>query len=479
MIFITIIGFGLRFAYLDRSMRFDEAQTVFVYVTKSIPSIFADYSAPNNHIFHNVLVHLVFHYLGESQMFVRLPSFIASLLIIPMTFVVGTRFYNKPTGLISASLVAVAPILIDFSVNARGYTIIALITLMLFYLGHSLQHKDNTQGWLLISVLSALGFLTIPVMLYPMGIFALWLLMSILRHNSGIKRTELLKNYVVSMVLGAVLTLVLYTPAIYLSGLDRLVNNVNIQSMSVNEYYRHFPNVLGRMWLHISWKVPPILLIPLIASFIISTLFHKKVSNNTLLLLPFILVWILPLLLIQRVDPFPRVWHFLVPLLTIISASGIYYLVQKLNVAQLHIIVGTMVLIMIGMSTYIIRSDIIITSTFTLRVPDAEQAAFTLNDIMTPNDQILMRIPSNYTVFYYSLINGFPLGNGTRNPDQSNSGTQDNTPSYLYIFYHTGGNADIGELPDLYAAFPDEIDNSEVLYEWDFSIMRRLLLEDR
>src|SRR5690606_3531483 len=107
----------------------DEAQTVYVYVTKSIPSIFADYSAPNNHIFHSVLVHLVFHYLGESPIFVRLPSFIAGILIIPMSFVIGSRFYNKPTGLISASLVATIPILIDFSVNARGYTFIALITL--------------------------------------------------------------------------------------------------------------------------------------------------------------------------------------------------------------------------------------------------------------------------------------------------------------------------------------------------------------
>lgn len=478
LIFIIVIGFGLRFAYLDRPMRFDEAQTVVVYVTKSIPSIFADYSAPNNHIFHNVLVHLVFNYLGESPLFVRLPSFTAGLLIIPMAFVVGTRFYNKPTGLFAASLVATSPILIDFSVNARGYTFIALITLALLYLGHHLQRKDDTKKWLLVSVLSALGFLTIPVMLYPMGVFALWLLVSIIRYNADEARKILFKNYIVSMILGAVLTVVLYTPAIYLSGLDRLINNVNVQAMPLNEFYGQLPSVFGRLWLHISWEVPITLLILLIVGFVSSIIFYRKTSHKTLSLIPFMIVWIMPLLLIQRVDPFPRVWHFLVPIILILCANGVHNLLEWLNIRQYKLRNIDIAVITLSMAVYILWADMIPTSTFTLRAPDAQQGAVTLNELMTPNDRVLMRVPSNYTVFYYSLINDFPLRDNQANSEQSNASIVDDTPSYLYIYYHTGGNANIGELPDLYAVFPDEIDASELLYQWEYSELRRTILQN-
>ncbi|GAB5494209.1 MAG: hypothetical protein Phog2KO_44240 [Phototrophicaceae bacterium] len=468
LIFIIITGFALRFAYLDRSIRFDEAQTVYVYATKSIPSIFADYSAPNNHIFHTIFVHFSFKYLGESPIFVRLPSFIAGLLLIPMSFAVGKRFYNPTTGLLSASLVAIHPIMIDFSVNARGYTFIALITLCLFYIGHDLQREDNTQKWLLVSLLSALGFLTVPVMLYPMGIFALWLLVSIIHYNDGQQRNDLLKNYVVSMLLGAILTIIFYTPAIYLSGLDSIINNVNIQAMGLNEFYSQIPTVLGRMWLHISWKMPLIVVVPLILTFIVGIICHRKLSSTTLLLVPFMLVWIVPLLLLQRVDPFPRVWHFLVPLLLIISSAGIAYILERLRINQPLFLGSGLVLLSLGMSAYIAQSEIIPNSTFTLRVPDSERVAFFLNDIMTPNDVIIMRVPSSYTVLYYSLIHDLSLGDTANNENSDSPEIIDDSPAYIYIVYHHNG-----ELADLYNSFAEEIDNSEIIQEWDYGVVRR------
>ena len=57
LLVVIALGFGLRLAYLDRSMRFDEALTYVAYASKNIPTIIADYSQPNNHIFNTLFMH--------------------------------------------------------------------------------------------------------------------------------------------------------------------------------------------------------------------------------------------------------------------------------------------------------------------------------------------------------------------------------------------------------------------------------------
>jgi len=474
LVFLIVIGYGLRFAYLDRDMRYDESLTVYQFASKNIPTIVGDYSMMNNHILHNLFVHFTFYNLGRDPIFVRLPVFIAGILLIPMAYVAGTRFYDRTVGLITASLVAVYPILIDFSVNARAYNILALIVLWMFVLAYELRKHNDTGKWLLLSVLAAAGFFAVPTMFYAMGIVALWLLFSIWFENSGEQRTELLKNYVVSMILGAILTLLAYTPVIVFNGIDKIINNDWTRPLPPAEFYPEFNLVLGRIWQHITWGVPDLMVFTLCVCLAVSVIFHRKFEKKLLPLLPFMIVWILPILLIQRVNPFRRTWLFAVPLLLMLTAAGISYLLDRFKLKQMNLIAAGSAILSLVMFAYILQSGILITSEHTVRAPDAEEGAILLADIMTTHDQVILSFPYSYTVLYYSLAYEFPLGyREFGNAESHDTETEDSGLQYVYIFYPKSDE------PALAVQSPytdEELDNAEIVAEWDFGILRRIPL---
>ena len=62
-----------------------------------------------------------------------------------------------------------------YSNNARGYTLVALFTLLTLILGDIVRKEKNLFAWGLISLFSALGLYTVPVMLFPFGVLFVWL----------------------------------------------------------------------------------------------------------------------------------------------------------------------------------------------------------------------------------------------------------------------------------------------------------------
>ena len=55
---ITLAGFVLRVLVIHRPIAYDEAYTFINFASRPFKHILADYSAPNNHIFHTILVGL-------------------------------------------------------------------------------------------------------------------------------------------------------------------------------------------------------------------------------------------------------------------------------------------------------------------------------------------------------------------------------------------------------------------------------------
>ncbi len=472
LLIILIVGFGLRFAYLDREMRFDESVTVYQFASKPIPTIVADYTWVNNHIFHSLLVHFPYHYLDKSPIFVRLPAFISGILLIPMVFVVASRFYNRNVGLLAAALVAVYPVLIDYSVNARGYMLLSFIVLWLLLLAYDLHQTDHTGKWLLMGLLAALGFLTVPIMLYPMGAIATWLLLSIWMRNTGEKRKELLKNFFVSMGLGAILTVLFYTPVLYFNGeaLRTSIDYDHMRPIPVAEFIPQIPEIFSLMWEHLTWETPLIILIALLLLIAIANIFHRKLSSQTFPLLAFFIGWILPVLLIQRVVPFSRTWLFLAPVLLMMAAAGFTVILQLLQSQQKMALILSITIILIGMPVYIVSSNIIPESDEWVIAPDAEEIAILLNDIMTEEDDVILMIPYNYPVLYYADVYDFPFGETFEATDE-NISNQTGESHYIYLVYPRGDD----ERFYVESETLDELKLSgEVLDEWELAILRRI-----
>src|SRR3990172_4791582 len=114
---------------LSQPMQHDEAYTFIAFASRPFWIAISDYSLPNNHVFHTLLVYLAYHLLGDQPWIIRLPAFLAGVAIIPLTYAAAALFYNRKVGLLSAGLAAASPLLIDYSANARGYTLICAFTL--------------------------------------------------------------------------------------------------------------------------------------------------------------------------------------------------------------------------------------------------------------------------------------------------------------------------------------------------------------
>ena len=73
---LMLTGAALRIPLLDQPMRYDESYTAWALVARGLPTVLFDYSLPNNHILHTLLVYISTQVLGFSPLVIRLPAFL-------------------------------------------------------------------------------------------------------------------------------------------------------------------------------------------------------------------------------------------------------------------------------------------------------------------------------------------------------------------------------------------------------------------
>src|SRR5688572_10192259 len=224
---ITLVGFFLRIIDLNQSIAYDEAYTFVHFASRPFKHMLADYSAPNNHIFHTILVGIAYRLLGGQPWVLRLPAFIAGLLMIPAMYLTARRFFSQHQALAAAGLVAVIPLFINYSVNGRGYTMLVLFALLLANFAAILVIQQSKPALFAFTITAALGFYTIPIFLYPMAGICLWVVFTYVFIRAPWKeKLQRLGEFLGACLLAGLLTLVLYSPVVVFgSGLSSIVGN--------------------------------------------------------------------------------------------------------------------------------------------------------------------------------------------------------------------------------------------------------------
>jgi mannosyltransferase len=107
-----------------------------------------------------VLYYLILRFwlfLGESEFAVRSLSVIFGVFTVTVVFSLGKRLFDARTGLIAALILSVHVFHIEFSQEARGYSLLTLlVTLSCFFLVKSIERPSwgNWAGYALTSVLA-------------------------------------------------------------------------------------------------------------------------------------------------------------------------------------------------------------------------------------------------------------------------------------------------------------------------------------
>ncbi len=70
---------------------------------------------------------------GWNETILRVPAVCAGILSVPALYVMGKRFFDTRVGLVGAFLLALSPLDVLFSQNARNYSFFVLLTILLLY----------------------------------------------------------------------------------------------------------------------------------------------------------------------------------------------------------------------------------------------------------------------------------------------------------------------------------------------------------
>ena len=162
-------------AVFARPLWADEIFTLTV-ARRSVPEIFAALRVDSGPPLHYLAAHallLPFPDPGAGDVVVRLLSLVASLLHLPLLFLVGKRLSRPTAGLVAAALYAVFPLAVLYGVEGRGYALASLLALLAFERALALRERPRFGTGAALALAAAGAALTHYLAVFPVAALAL------------------------------------------------------------------------------------------------------------------------------------------------------------------------------------------------------------------------------------------------------------------------------------------------------------------
>jgi hypothetical protein len=357
------VGTVLRSYYLFQPMRSDESWTFLYYVSQPLVLSIAHFASPNNHLLHTLLAQLTTNLFGDSANALRLPALVAGVLLIPASYFLFRQLSGKGAALITAGLVACFPVLVDYSTNARGYSLLLLFSVLLLSSADRIRRRDDTGAKVVFATLAALGLYTVPAFGLPLGGIGLWLFTSSIVGDAHGERWPFIRSMIWTGIGAIALTLFLYLPVILTSGVSSVLANDMVIGDGSNLL---MSAVVRSAEIWIDWTQG----VPLLVQLMIS------------------------------VAPV-RVWLFALPLILGFAASSSATLLKREN----HRTIATAMLVSITSVIYVAHEPGHFYSEFG-EYSDAEAVSRFLADELQEKDAVVTAFPANRTVNYYAYRQG-------------------------------------------------------------------------
>lgn len=326
VLFVILAAAG-RWVWMEKPMQHDESYTFIAFAQRPLLKLITDYSLPNNHVFNSICIHVLYQIFGNpSPVIVRFPSFLAGVLLIPLAYLWARMTYGRPAALLAASLIAVLPWLKVQSTNGRGYMIMAACTVVLFGLGELARRTKNRGVWVLLVVVTAVSFYTLPITMYPMGILGVWLLFSALVGDISQEYDGFWQFTGYLVVYGAVsggLTFILYSPILFFgSGWNSFFNNPFVEALDWSAFWQTLPLRLVETWQEWTFDLPVWIAWLLAAGVVLSVALHWKAQKNKIPLQIAAMIALELIFVVQRPNAWSRTWTYLLPLVLTWAAAG-------------------------------------------------------------------------------------------------------------------------------------------------------------
>ncbi len=399
-----------RVDHLNEQITHDEAYTYVVFSSTSIFNIVTNYHLPNNHILSSLLIDLSTHLFGAQPWAVRLPAFLAGLLLIFASYAFARQVYGKYAALLGSVIIAILPGTILYSSRGRGYVLVSFFTLLALLVANYLRKNNNLAAWSLLAVSMALGFYSVPVMLFPFGMVFAWLFFENLFANrqSSVLKMGFIKNWTLSGITTAALVLLLYTPIFIYSGPKSVFANQFVQPEPWGGYIASIPGKALAVWREWMDGFPWPVTLLLLAGFCLSLVLHRRLTQGRFPLQLAAFLGIGALLLIQRPTGQTKIWAFLQAPFMIWSAAGLMGLLQILPIKPSRKVFLAASIVVIACAAITVNAIQVIPrlhASWVAKGP-VENTAIAIHNQISPNDLIIVDSPFDAPVWYYTKLLG-------------------------------------------------------------------------
>lgn len=404
--FVCFVGAGLRLMFLFQPMRYDEAYTFTNFASHALWDGLSNYSVPNNHLLHTFLVHLTYKAFGNEPWALRVPTLVAGILLMPASYWAVRLLYDKNVAILAVAMVSASSILVEYSTNARGYTLLTLLYLLLIGATVHIKRTGSGGAWLAFVLISSLGFFTIPIFLYPFGSMCLWLLLSATSKDTHQNSLKLLRSLIVACIVTALVTVILYSPVLFRSGWRSIVSNPFVAPKDLPSVVTALPSSITSTWTGWTRDIPGPVALVFLGFFVGSIVFTRRGSRKDRLPLMLPILWFcIAAVLTQRVVVDDRVWLFMLPLYFAEVSAGLVALIDALtkgskgHLPTWYALGAVLFCVLIGanisMSKSILRSE----ATGTL--PAAQEITLYLASRLEPTDRVIAKCPADAPLRYY------------------------------------------------------------------------------
>ncbi|MFH1148965.1 MAG: glycosyltransferase family 39 protein [Actinomycetota bacterium] len=330
---LVVTGAVTRLIFLFQPIRFDEVTTFYDFAIQPFAVGLTHYPYPNNHLLLTFLDRLIIRYVSDAAWAIRLPDFLAGVLLVPALYVLFKRLYGERAGLFAAALAAFNPLLVSQSVQARGYSLQALIVVLLVIVAVDLKRKPSAGGWTWFVVLTVLGFYDMPTMVYFIGPVAAWLFISALVGDVPGARTRFIGALAGSLTVAGLLTFLLYLPVISKVGVGYLVNNPQTRAFPLSWLPRMMSGIGVSSWRAVNLDLGPLLPAVVLFGFVVALVLHGRLSSDRVNLPLIAFAWYLLVVLAMRVPPPLRAILPLVALYLGFAGAGLDYAARRAGMA--------------------------------------------------------------------------------------------------------------------------------------------------
>ncbi len=404
-------GTVIRIYYLWHPIRYDEALTR-VISYRPIVKVVTDYFAPNNHLLHSILVKCTSRIFGDTLAGIRVPALLAGIVLIILVFVLASALYDRKTALIASVLTAFSSTLVEYSVLARGYTMLLVFFLLTFTLGAYLLRTNNGFAWIMFSIFSALGFYTIPTMLYPLGVVVVWMIISALAGSKKmVNLVSFFKRLFLSLSAAGIVTVLLYLPIIVNGSYKIALDIPESRRLHWGDFFPSLKETAKLTWSMWMRDIPLILAVLFVCFFIVSVFAHRGISDHRIHPIFSVALWLCPVIFVSRVISPLRVrdWLFHVPVFHCGVAAGIVFTLRGLRLSdkkkRIALFLCAIVLIVL-LGSFLLHFNGISSSEEGGRCNEAEEIAVFLKGILREGDRILAYCPCDLTIAYYAEKHG-------------------------------------------------------------------------